>query len=818
LTLNDLQIILEQHFVQCGFTGASKANQQQLPSKGFKLSAWIDRVFRFGEKLKSDSRKTNPIESATGIFQHGRELESQGRFDDAIKAYLDAIRIEPKAGQAYFNLGNLLLELNRDAEALNAYSTAAELKPESAGVQFNLGLVHLKLGSLDNAISALRQAIRLKPDFGDAYLTLGSALVDMARYEQAIQILDSAVELIPNSRQAYQIKGVAHQELDQFVEASECYLNALKIDPEVSECRGNLAGVYMKIGRPEDALDQYHIGLEMGPVSADFHYNHGVLLNAVGESARAIDSYRQAINVQHDHFESHVNLGNLLAQSSKFEEAIELHRKAVGFQPTNFDAHLNFGITLLTTGNVAQAKQHFLKAVDLNPVSPEANLCLGSALKDSGEIDAALTYINRSLESNPDYILAHSVLLFVNNYRSDRSAQVELEVGQRFDALVNRLASPFTDWTNIRDPQKKIRIGFVSGDLCDHPVGYFLESIIFNIQKFHTDRMEVFAYNTRDKGDSTSSRIKMGCASWRNVSYLSDASLAEMIHRDEVDILVDLAGHSAHNRLSVFAWRAAPVQVSWLGYFSTTSLRTIDYLIADPWTLPVDQEQFFTEKIFRLPSTRLCFTEPTVDIHVNALPVKENGYITFGSLNNLSKINESVIELWASLLRSVPNSRLLLKATQLSDLIIQKQTVDRFARYGVSGTRLILEGHDSRAKYFETYHKIDFMLDPFPYPGGTITVESLWMGVPVLTLAGEHFLSRQGVGLLMNVDLPDWIARSQAEYLSLAISHAKDLDALQQIREELRDKLRNSALFDAETFALNLESCLRKMWTIWCQK
>ena len=315
-----------------------------------------------------------------------------------------------------------------------------------------------------------------------------------------------------------------------------------------------------------------------------------------------------------------------------------------------------------------------------------------------------------------------------------------------------------------------------------------------------------------------SERIKGLCAGWRLVSGFSDKVLAQRIHQDAIDILIDLSGHSAHNRLPVFGWKPAPVQVSWLGYFATTGVAEMDYLIADPWTLPESQEEHFTETIWRLPETRLCFTVPDEVVPVSLLPALSNHCVTFGCFNNLSKINDEVVALWSRILKAVPGSRLFLKFQQLGEKSVCQHVAQRFARYGVEESRLTMEGYDARVAYLSAYHRVDIGLDPFPYPGGTTTVESLWMGVPVLTLAGERFLSRQGVGLLMNAGLPDWVAKDKEDYVARAVKHARDLPRLALLRSRLRQQVLASPIFDAERFAGHFEDALRGMWKKWCEK
>jgi predicted O-linked N-acetylglucosamine transferase (SPINDLY family) len=297
---------------------------------------------------------------------------------------------------------------------------------------------------------------------------------------------------------------------------------------------------------------------------------------------------------------------------------------------------------------------------------------------------------------------------------------------------------------------------------------------------------------------------------------LSDEQAAQNIQTDGIDILIDLSGHTAHNRLPMFAWKPAPVQVSWLGYFATTGVPTMDYLLADPWTLPASEESSFTEKIWRLPQTRLCFTPPRSDIVVSPLPALSNGYVTFGCFNNLTKMNDAVVTLWAQILNAVPASRLFLKARQIKQASARQETIDRFAAHGIETSRLILEDYVPRENYLAAYHRVDMALDPFPYPGGTTTAEALWMGVPVLTLAGERFLSRQGVGLMMNAGLPEWVAADSSDYLARAVAHAGDLQKLAALRTGLRPQVLSSPIFDAPLFAGHFETALRGMWHAWC--
>jgi len=299
---------------------------------------------------------------------------------------------------------------------------------------------------------------------------------------------------------------------------------------------------------------------------------------------------------------------------------------------------------------------------------------------------------------------------------------------------------------------------------------------------------------------------------WKPIYGKTDEAAANMIYADGVHILLDLSGHTANNRLPMFGYKPSPVQVSWLGYFATTGLNEMDYLIGDPHVTPPGDDDQFTEKVWRLPETRWCFTPPDVDIEVSEPPAVNHGYVTFGCFNNAEKVNDEVVALWAKVLEAIPNSCLLLKAKQFHDQMVRESIIQQFAALGINSKRISLEEFEDRQKYFAAYSKIDIALDLFPFTGGTTSVESLWMGVPLVTLAGDSLISRQGVGVLMNAGLSDWVAADEEEYVAKAVLFASDLDKLASLRAGLRSQVLASPLFDAPRFARNIENALWAMW------
>jgi predicted O-linked N-acetylglucosamine transferase (SPINDLY family) len=371
-----------------------------------------------------------------------------------------------------------------------------------------------------------------------------------------------------------------------------------------------------------------------------------------------------------------------------------------------------------------------------------------------------------------------------------------------------KVGARFSSWS-APIAAERLRVGLVSGDLLNHPVGYFVESLLCALDP---SRIELFAYPTQPLADALTARIQPRFAAWRPLYGRSDAAAAKLIHDDGLHVLIDLSGHTAHNRLPVFAWKPAPVQVSWLGYFATTGLAEIDYLLADAVSVPPEHHDHFTEKIWYLPDTRLCFTPPAIDVPVTPLPAQANGYVTLGSFQNLAKLGEAVLDRWGRILAALPNARLRVQNKQLADPGVRAQLIERLRRAGIEPERVALHGPMPRRDYLAAHAEVDFIVDTFPFPGGTTTCEALWMGVPTLTLAGDRLIARQGASLLAAAGLNDWIAHSEAEYVEQALAFARDVPALAALRSSLRAQALRSPLFDATGFARNFECALRKMW------
>ena len=616
---------------------------------------------------------------------------------------------------------------------------------------------------------------------------------------------------IPKAIQA----ALEHHQAGRLPQAEALYRQILQVAPNHPDALHLLGVIARQDGKNEIAVELITKAISVNP-SSSMYCNLGAALRDQGKLDTAVESYHKALSIKPDFAEAHYNLGIALQQQGKLDAAIESYHKAVSIKPDFAEAYSNLGLALKDQGKLDAAVESYHKALAIKPDFAEAHSDLGIALQEQGKLDAAVESYHKALSIKPDYAEAHSNYLMTTQYGPGHSPvellAYHLDFAERFEAPL-RASWPSHD--NYRDLQRRLRVGFVSGDLCTHPVGFFMESVLAHLDQHALD---IFLYPTHSQVDALTKRLQgMGFA-WESLVGLSDDRAADRVREDAIDILVDLSGHTGHNRLRLFARKPAPVQVTWLGYFATTGLRAMDYILCDRYVAPANESDHFVEKPWYLPNTRLCFTPPQDEIAVGALPALINGRVTFGCFNNLTKMNDAVVALWARVLHAVPGSRLFLKTNQLNDPSMQRATLSRFADRGIAAERLALEGASSRADYLTTYNRVDIAFDPFPFTGGTTSVEGLWMGVPVITKRGDRFIARQGESILHNAGLPDWIAADNEAYVAIAVARATDLSGLATLRAKLRSQLLASPLCDASLFARNLEAAFRGMWQAYCSQ
>lgn len=715
----------------------------------------------------------------------------------------------PDHGFAWKVLGAALKSQGRTAEALEPMQKAALLAPGDADAYNNLGITLKNLGRLAEAEACYRRALEITPDFVDAHSNLGVTLKDLGRLAEAEASCRRALEVKPEYVAAHINLGVTLKDLGRLVEAEASCRRALEITPDHGEAHNNLGVILKQLGRVEEAESCYRRALAVKPDYADAHNNLGVALKDLGRLKEAEAHYHRVLAIKADHVEAHNNLGILLTNVGRLAEAETSCRRALAIKPDFADAHSNLGVILGNVGRLAEAEASFLKALAIRPDLAEVHNNLGNTLKDLGRQQEAEASYRRALEIRPEFAAAHSNLIFSFSYSVSHQPSYQLEESCKYGQMVARkVGQRFSVWQCAPRPER-LRVGFVSGDLCNHPVGFFLESLLAQID---SSRLELIAYPTDSKADELTTRIKPCFSAWKTLVGTSDESAARTIHADGVHVLLDISGHMAKNRLPVFAWKPAPVQASWMGFLATTGVKEIDYVLGDLQATPPEDEVNFSEKVWRLPETYCCFTPPDVELEVGPLPTLSAGFITFGCFNHLAKMTDDVVALWARVLKAVPGSRLFLKTKQLNDPDVREATRKRFAVHGIESGKLLLEGASPRAELLAAYQRVDISLDPFPYNGATTSMESLWMAVPVITRKGDRFLSRCGQSIVSNAGLDDWIAENDDDYVAKAVMHSAHPECLAALRTTLRQQVLASPLFDAPRFARHFEDALWGMW------
>jgi predicted O-linked N-acetylglucosamine transferase (SPINDLY family) len=546
----------------------------------------------------------------------------------------------------------------------------------------------------------------------------------------------------------------------------------------------------------------------------------GLAHHQAGRLNEAERIYRQILAREPGHADALHLLGVIGTQTGRHELAVELIRRALTVRPRWPEAMSNLGAAHQAGGQLDDAIAAYRAVVALNPGYVDGRYNLGNALKLKGEFDEAIACFEWVLSNRPDDLETRSILLFISHYLPSYDPAVVAEMHRQWNrVLAKTFKSSIGDHEtragkehpNDPDRDRKLKIGYVSPDLRDHPVGRFLLPLL---ESHDQSRFEIFAYALNSTEDWLTLKLRGLVNHWRSFGGISDAQAAEQIRQDRIDILIDLAGHTAGSRLMIFARKPAPVQATYLGYPDTTGLTGMDYRLTDRYADPTGiADSFHSEKLIRLSPCAWCF-KPA---HRPAIQSRETGPITFGCFNAFAKITQPMMRIWSDILRALPDSRMMLKSPGMEDAGIARRFLKMFEELGIGANRVQLRGREpDYAAHLNLYREIDIALDTFPYHGTTTTCEALWMGVPVIALAGQGHVSRVGVSLLSNAGLAELIANDPAEYVRIAVSLANDRPRLDDLRMTLRPRLEASPLMNAARFAREFESSLRLMWQAWC--
>jgi predicted O-linked N-acetylglucosamine transferase (SPINDLY family) len=706
-------------------------------------------------------------------------LIHQGRDSDALP-WLDRwCAAAPAAKEAWLVRGGALNRLKRFEDAYRAYLKALALGPSDADTLASLGRNLRDAGSLEEAWVWLRLAVLCGLGAWAPWLDLMQVLVQMGASEQA--------------RDAFEVAMLESPPAD--VEAAHALLQKLEdgLNMDTALGRRRLRGGGPSAQERTEALRLFGT-------------------NRLDELGRIGHALCERFPL--DPFGWKVLGVVLKVQKGDPEQALTALRLCAAAAPDDAEAHTNLAVTLNERKMYPAAEAAARRAITIDPQRADAHAALGGALQHQERSVEAAASLRRALELNPDLHEVRSSLQFALHFSEQTTWEVILQRAREYGRRVQvPAAKRYGSWTCEPRPAR-LRVGFVSGDLRSHPVGFFTEVLFATLDP---ERVELRAYVTSPVEDALTERIKPYFSGWFSLHGVGDALAAKLIHDDAPHILIDLSGYTAYNRLPVFARRPAPVQASWLGYFATTGVPQIDYFIGDRYVMPEGEESHFAEKLWRLPESFCCMgrvdTGGAVDLQPGPLPALERGHVTFGSFNKLAKISDPALCAWARILLAVPGSRLLLNARELVAPERQREIVERFAQQGVAADRLILRDWvRPRAEHLAMYREVDIALDPFPYVGGTTSFEALWMGVPVLTLKGDRYLSHLGESINQNAGLGDWIASTPDDYVARAVALSADLPRLAELRGRLRPQVMETSLFNAPRFARQFEAALWAMW------
>lgn len=573
---------------------------------------------------------------------------------------------------------------------------------------------------------------------------------------------------------------VQHHRSGRLAEAEAIYRQILSVQPHHSDSLHLLGMTAFQSGRPEIALPLVEQAILLNPNAAIYRNNYGQVLERLGKAEEAAAEYRTAIALDPNYAEPHNNLGNYHERKEAFTAAIEC----------------------------------YLAAIRINPRYAEARTNLGNVFKEQGDIDSAITLYREAIALKHNMSVLDSNLLLALHYQKTSTRASLAEEHRQWNlrhALPLYPTPPIHP--NRRDPERRLRIGYVSADFREHPVARFMQPILENHDRSH---FELYAYSSVTKTDRVTTRLQRYSDTWRDASRLSDTELTEVVRKDEIDILVDLSAHTAGSRLLVFARKPAPVQVTYLAYCSTTGLDAIDYRLTDRYLDPLGVAlDLYSEATEFLPDCYWCYSAPELEIEPGPPPSERTGQVTFGCLNNFCKVSPEVLRCWARILTATKDSTLLLYVRPGE----HRARVSRILEEcGVNPNRAQFVGRQSFAEYFATYNRIDIALDPFPFTGGTTSCDALWMGVPVITMTGETAVSRGGSSLLHNLRLDNLVTENEADYVQVASALASDSGERARLRTNLRRMMIQSPLMDAARFTRNLEAAYRRMWVAWCRR
>lgn len=782
-----------------------------------------------------------PMPTADQLLETATAHHRAGKFAEARPLYQQVLARVPAHTVALFRSGLLELQDGHPESALPLVEQAAAADTGEPRYLFVLGQTLQALRRFEPAIVTYESALKLQPDFLDAWNNLGICLQLRRQLPQAAAAYRGALALDPANPGVMANLGTVLREMGDLPKAVELLRAAADLDPAVASHAVNLGIAFWSQGRFAEAESTLNQALSRQPNDAEALFNLGNALHGLGRSSEAIDRYRQALAQRPGYVDALINLGNVQADIGEFTEALGSYGAALDARPDSVVALNNTACLMRTLGRVDDAEAALHRALKLDPGNATLHDTLGNVYKDAGDLDAAIVSFRKALELDAAAAATHSNLAYALSFQSPEAGPIleecrrwnarfadslpaatlsdpaQSESAQLGSAPPRAAPSRAGDAGNVRDAgdaesNRRLRIGYVSPDFRVHCQSLFTIPLL---SRHDHAGFEVFCYASVKRPDSHTRRIADYADTWRDVRALDDDALCRLIREDRIDILVDLTMHMAGGRPLLFARKPAPVQIAWLAYPGTTGISAMDYRLSDPRLDPDGFDAHYSEHTLRLPDSFWCYDPLTEPLDIGPLPALERGHLTLGCLNNPCKLTNHTLRLWSAVMHALPAARLLLMAPpgRHRDRLSQ-----RLSEHGIAAARVDFRAFQPRGDYLRTYRDIDLGLDTFPYNGHTTSLDSLWMGVPVVSRVGRTCVGRGGLSQLFQLNLLELAAESDAAFVRTATSLGNDLVRLAALRSELRERMQRSALMDASRFARNIETAYRESWRDYCAR
>ncbi|MEA3196479.1 MAG: protein O-GlcNAc transferase [Gammaproteobacteria bacterium] len=746
------------------------------------------------------------------LLETATEHHRAGKFVEARRLYRQVLDRAPAHALALFRSGLLELQDGHPAAALALVEQATAAVADEPRYQFVLGQALQALRRWDKAIAAYDAALSLQPDFLDAWNNLGICRQRCRQMPQAATAYRRALALEPGNGGVMANLGTVLREMGEFAAAAQLLRAAAELEPAVVSHAVNLGIVFWNQGNYSEAERILNQALARDPSDADAAFNLGNSLHGLGRSREAIARYRQAIDLFPEHADAFINLGNVHTEIGEFTEGMAAYDAALRVRPDSVVALNNAACLMRTLGRIDDAEATLDQALRLDPGNAVLHDTIGNVYKDAGDLDAAIGSFRKSLALDPASAATHSNLAYALSFQSPEAAPVLEECLRWSERFAGGLSLHTHDRAKQHEVNRRLKVGYVSADFRDHCQSLFTTPLL---SRHDHSAFEIFCYASIKRPDDHTRRIAAYADVWRDVRALDDESLCRLIREDRIDILVDLTMHMAGGRPLLFARKPAPIQIAWLAYPGTTGIGAMDYRLSDPRLDPEGVDDHYCERTLRLPDSFWCYDPLTDHPGVNALPAIERGYLTLGCLNNPCKLTDHTLRLWGGVMRALPDSRLLLMAPPGRH---RQRLSQRLVAQGIGIERVAFRAFQPRGEYLRSYHDIDLGLDTFPYNGHTTSLDSFWMGVPVITRVGSTSVGRGGLSQLFQLGLVELAADSDAAFIGIAAALGQDLVRLAALRRELRARLERSALMNAPVFARHMEHAYRDAWRAHCTR